>query len=128
MNLSIFGGTGYIGTHQLRYALARGHRVTLLSRGHRRAEFCHATASQLSEHESQARSDWPVWISDEGETTGAHRRGNARRIAAVLTYRPLSIIVTDTLSCWKSLPESRRTKLKAGLTAERESSVLASLG
>ena len=33
MNLLILGGTGFIGTHQVQYALARGHRVTLFNRG-----------------------------------------------------------------------------------------------
>lgn len=33
MNLLILGGTGFIGTHQVRYALDRGHRVTLFNRG-----------------------------------------------------------------------------------------------
>lgn len=35
MDLLILGGTGFIGTHQVRYALARGHRVTLFNRGRR---------------------------------------------------------------------------------------------
>lgn len=33
MNLLILGGTGFIGIHQVRYALARGHHVTLFNRG-----------------------------------------------------------------------------------------------
>ena len=33
MRLLILGGTGFIGPHQVRYALARGHKVTLFNRG-----------------------------------------------------------------------------------------------
>ncbi len=33
LNLLILGGTGFIGPHQVRAALARGHRVTLFNRG-----------------------------------------------------------------------------------------------
>jgi 2'-hydroxyisoflavone reductase len=33
MRLLILGGTGFIGPHQVRYALARGHRVTIFTRG-----------------------------------------------------------------------------------------------
>lgn len=33
MDLLILGGTGFIGPHQIRYALARGHRITLFNRG-----------------------------------------------------------------------------------------------
>ena len=38
MNLLILGGTGFIGTHQVRYALERGHKVTLFNRGQRSRE------------------------------------------------------------------------------------------
>src|SRR5579883_2006609 len=37
LNLLILGGTGFIGPHQVEYALARGHRVTLFNRGHKDA-------------------------------------------------------------------------------------------
>jgi 2'-hydroxyisoflavone reductase len=33
LHLLILGGTGFIGTHQVRYALSRGHKVTLFNRG-----------------------------------------------------------------------------------------------
>ncbi|HEY7852307.1 MAG TPA: NAD-dependent epimerase/dehydratase family protein, partial [Caulobacteraceae bacterium] len=32
MRLLILGGTGFIGPHQVRYALSRGHEVTLFNR------------------------------------------------------------------------------------------------
>lgn len=38
MNLLILGGTGFIGTHQVRYAVSRGHRVTLFNRGQRASQ------------------------------------------------------------------------------------------
>ncbi|MEJ2205673.1 MAG: twin-arginine translocation signal domain-containing protein, partial [Gemmatimonadota bacterium] len=33
LRILILGGTGFIGPHQVRYALARGHTVTLFNRG-----------------------------------------------------------------------------------------------
>ncbi len=33
MHLLILGGTGFIGPHQVAYALRRGHHVTLFNRG-----------------------------------------------------------------------------------------------
>jgi 2'-hydroxyisoflavone reductase len=33
LRILILGGTGFIGPHQVRYALARGHKVTLFNRG-----------------------------------------------------------------------------------------------
>ena len=35
LNILILGGTGFTGPHQVRYALARGHRITLFNRGRR---------------------------------------------------------------------------------------------
>ena len=36
MRLLILGSTGFIGPHQVRYALARGHHVTIFNRGHQK--------------------------------------------------------------------------------------------
>lgn len=38
MNILIFGGTGFIGPHLVRSAVARGHKVTIFSRGRRDAD------------------------------------------------------------------------------------------
>src|SRR5687767_3240828 len=35
MNLLILGGTGFIGPHLVRHAVAQGHRVTIFTRGRR---------------------------------------------------------------------------------------------
>lgn len=35
LNMLILGGTGFTGPHQVRYALARGHKLTLFNRGRR---------------------------------------------------------------------------------------------
>jgi 2'-hydroxyisoflavone reductase len=35
LDILILGGTGFIGPHQIRYALARGHRITVFNRGRR---------------------------------------------------------------------------------------------
>ena len=70
-------------------------------------------------------SDLPVWIPEQGETLGAHRRSNQRAIAAGLTYRLLVATVADTLAWWEKLPKVRKTNLKTGLSQEREAAVLA---
>lgn len=38
LDLLILGGTGFIGPHLVRHAVARGHRVTIFTRGRREAE------------------------------------------------------------------------------------------
>jgi 2'-hydroxyisoflavone reductase len=39
LRILILGGTGFTGPHQVRYALARGHRLTLFNRGRRPQEW-----------------------------------------------------------------------------------------
>lgn len=39
LRLLILGGTGFLGPHEVRYALARGHKVTLFNRGRRPKEW-----------------------------------------------------------------------------------------
>ena len=39
LSILILGGTGFTGPHQVRYALARGHKLTLLNRGRRPKEW-----------------------------------------------------------------------------------------
>jgi 2'-hydroxyisoflavone reductase len=38
LRILILGGTGFTGPHQVRYAVARGHTVTVFNRGRRQAE------------------------------------------------------------------------------------------
>ena len=38
LRILILGGTGFIGPHQVRYAVARGHHVTVFNRGQRQAD------------------------------------------------------------------------------------------
>lgn len=37
LHILVLGGTGFLGPHQVEYALARGHRLTLFNRGHKDA-------------------------------------------------------------------------------------------
>ncbi len=39
LRILILGGTGFIGPHQVRYALSRGHKVTLFNRGKQKKEW-----------------------------------------------------------------------------------------
>ncbi len=77
--------------------------------------------------EAQGVSAWqdmPAWIPAEGEYAGFGRTRTARARAAGLEYRPLEKTVLDTLAWWRSLPEERRAKPKAGISPEREAEVM----
>lgn len=78
MRLLILGGTGFIGPHQVRYALARGHQITVFNRG-RRQEPWPGTVEELQGDRNGdlgalAGRDWdacidnparlPVWVRD----------------------------------------------------------------
>lgn len=70
-------------------------------------------------------SDMPVWIPARGEYAGFGRTSVSKARAAGLGYRPLRDTVRDTLAWWRKLPQERRAKPKAGLSAQREAEVLA---
>jgi 2'-hydroxyisoflavone reductase len=77
--------------------------------------------------EAQGVSAWqdmPAWIPAEGDYAGFGRISTARAQALGLRTRPLDDTVAATLEYWRSLPEERVAKPKAGLTPQREAEVL----
>ncbi|HEY5550424.1 MAG TPA: hypothetical protein VIK52_00945, partial [Opitutaceae bacterium] len=113
-------------------AAGPGHelRVTALMHGIHAAtgsvaKFAFATNEFLRAQSIDAWSDLPAWVPGEGETAGFARVSNAHAIAAGLTFRPLATTTADTLVWFNTLPEERRSKLRAGLSAEREAAALA---
>jgi 2'-hydroxyisoflavone reductase len=91
------------------------------------ARFQYASREFLAEHKVAPWSDLPVWIDGRSETAGFHYRSNARAMAAGLTFRPLAHTVADTLTWWRSQPSTRTANLLAGLSAEREETLLHAL-
>ena len=76
----------------------------------------------LEEHKVSAWDDMPVWT---GSTGGFSRIDCTKAIRAGLRFRPADETARDTLAFWKTLPEERRKKLRAGISPERELEVLA---
>jgi 2'-hydroxyisoflavone reductase len=81
-------------------------------------------ADFLKAQKVSAWQDMPTWIPPAGDYAGFGLRSTAKAQAAGLKYRPLQETVDDTLQWWLGLPEERRAKPKAGLTAAREAEVL----
>ena len=75
----------------------------------------------LKQNKVEAWSDMPVWAGDE---LGLSRTKIDRALNKGLTFRPMADTARDTLAWFKSLPQDRQSKMRAGLTAERESEVL----
>ena len=70
LRILILGGTGFIGPHFVREALARGHTVTLFNRGKRQAEPTPGVETLLGDRNGQiealAGRDWDVVIDNSG--------------------------------------------------------------
>ena len=80
LKILILGGTGFIGPHQVRYALARGHEVTIFNRGRQPQEWPGHVEELLGDRNGDLKSlegrTWdvcidnpttlPVWVRDAG--------------------------------------------------------------
>lgn len=91
------------------------------------ASFVWADAEFLREHEVRPWADMPVWLPPTEEYAGFGTVDVSKAVGRGLTFRGAEDTVKDTLAWWSTLPEERRAKMKAGLTAERESELLAAL-
>ena len=89
------------------------------------ANFTWLNADFLAAQKVEPWSDMPVWIPPRGEEAGGNQISNKRALAKGLTFRPLAETARDTLAWFKSQPQDRQSKLRAGLTSEREAEVLA---
>jgi 2'-hydroxyisoflavone reductase len=70
-------------------------------------------------------SNMPVWIPRGSEDKGAGQVSNARALKLGLTFRPTEDTARDTLAWFKTLPPERQAKMRAGISPERETEVLA---
>jgi 2'-hydroxyisoflavone reductase len=86
------------------------------------ATFTWVPADFLKQQSVKAWSNMPVWAGDE---LGLARTNINRALAKGLTFRLLAETTRDTLVWFKSLLQDRQSKMKAGLTREREAEVLA---
>jgi 2'-hydroxyisoflavone reductase len=82
------------------------------------ATFTWVPADFLEKQKVEAWSDMPVWT---GEESGMARTDITRALAKGLTFQPLAETARDTLAWFKSQPQDRQSKLRAGLTPERGS-------
>jgi 2'-hydroxyisoflavone reductase len=87
-----------------------------------KANFTWVPADFLKQQKVEAWSDLPVWT---GEESGMARTNINRALGKGLTFHPLAETARGTLVWLKTLPQDRQLHLKAGLTPERETEVLA---
>lgn len=69
--LLILGGTGFIGPHMVRYAVARGHEVTIFTRGRSEVELPagveHLIGDRNSDHEALEGRSWDVVLDNNSQ-------------------------------------------------------------
>src|SRR5215467_1548692 len=84
------------------------------------ASFTFVPYDFLKQQKVEAWSDMPVWAGDE---LGLSRTKIDKALAKGLTFRLLADTARDTLAWFKSLPQDRQSKMRAGVTPERENEV-----
>lgn len=87
-----------------------------------KAKLTWLTEDFLKQQKVEPWSDMPVWT---GAGSGLARAKIDRALAKGLTFRSLGETARQTLAWFKSLPQDRQSKPRAGLTREREAEVLA---
>lgn len=70
------------------------------------------------------RGALPIWSPPTGEYAGVAYVNGERAAARGLRNRPVKETARDVISWWKTLPEQRTQKVRAGPSAEREAEVL----
>src|SRR5881409_3960632 len=85
------------------------------------ATFTWVTEDFLTQQKVEPWYDMPVWT---GKDSGLALEKIDRALSKGLTFRPLAETARDTLAWFKSLPQDRQSKLRTGLTPERETQVL----
>src|SRR5215468_760020 len=80
LRILILGGTGFIGPHQVKYAVSRGHEVTVFNRGRRQADLpasvIHLQGDRNGQLDALKGKTWdvvidnptslPKWVRDVG--------------------------------------------------------------
>lgn len=88
------------------------------------AELTWVPADFLAEHDIQAWRDVPAWADSDSALAGSLTWSANKALSAGLTIRPVEETIRDTLAWFRSLPEERQSNLRAGMSRDKEASVL----
>jgi 2'-hydroxyisoflavone reductase len=75
--------------------------------------------------EQQIIDNIPIWTSTKGPEIGYLTTNGQKAIRHGLTFRPLSDTAKATLDWFRKQTPERQSKMRAGITAQREAEVLA---
>ena len=82
-------------------------------------------ADFLEEQKLLEGREIPIWAPPAGEYGKVAYVNGEKAVAAGLRNRPIRETARDALAWWKTLPEERTSKMRAGLDAEQEAKALA---
>jgi 2'-hydroxyisoflavone reductase len=111
LSLLVLGGTGFIGPHLVRHAVARGHRVTIFTRGRRTADLPASVTRLVGDRSGQlhALKGGLADTKDASETFGVNKALCERQAQRVFgdratVLRPTYIVgpgdTTDRFPYW----------------------------
>ena len=104
LNILILGGTGFTGPNQVRYALARGHKITLFNRGRKPKEWPGEVEELIGDRDTgdvaalkgrkwdvciDNPTSLPFWVRDVGEVL----KGNVKHYIFIST---ISVYASDS--------------------------------
>ena len=89
------------------------------------ATFTWADADFLRAQKVRAWSDMPTWVPPRGDSIGFSQINIQKALSKGLTFRSIGDTTVATLDWFHKQSAERQAKLKAGLTPEREATVLA---
>jgi 2'-hydroxyisoflavone reductase len=69
--------------------------------------------------------DMPVWVASKGPEGGFSNLSNKKAVAKGITFRPVGDTALATLEWFRKQPAQRQANLRSGVTAARESQILA---
>ena len=90
-----------------------------------KAKLTWVDAAFLEKQSVRPWADMPVWDPPTGDGKYSGLISRERAVKAGLRFRPTVETARDTLAWWNGQPEARRAKLRAGLPADKEATVLA---
>jgi NADPH:quinone reductase-like Zn-dependent oxidoreductase len=87
LRILILGGTGFIGPHQVDYALARGHQVTVFNRGRQGNPWSGKVEELIGDRNTGdlaalAGREWEVCIDNPGGDAAGVRGGHRQPLRA----------------------------------------------
>src|SRR5947208_3020211 len=116
----IFNATGPKSTLTMQGMLDGIKKVTKAN-----STFTWVDADFLTAQKVSPWSDMPVWIPPRGEEAGFSKINVNKAVSKGLTFRSVPDTTQATLDWFKKQSAERQAKLRAGITAQRETEVLA---